>query len=122
VAARTRQRIPRRSVIGGSIVLAFSLLLLNFPYRLLSHDIDFDEVTWEGRSCHVLGARDDDRLIFCPSLPTPRNRVVRADALVPVHTPPIDLWEGASVEAKRKRSIFKFLLTPPTTAREGQLP
>jgi hypothetical protein len=44
------------AVVGGSIVLGFSLILLDFPYRLLAHDIDFDEVTWEGRSCHVLGA------------------------------------------------------------------
>lgn len=122
VAVRTRQRIPRRSVIGGSIVLALSLLLLNFPYRLLAHDIDFDEVAWEGRSCHVLGTRDEDRLIFCPSLSPPRNRVVRADVLAPMHSPAIDLWRGDIVEAKRQRSIFKFLLNPPTAVREGNGP
>jgi len=114
LAVRKRQRIPRRTAIGGAIVLTFAFLFLDFPYRLLSHDIDFDEVTWDERACHVLGARGDDRLIFCASLPTPRNRIVRADALVPhpVVTDPETEGPG-TVAAKRKRSIFKFLLNVP---------
>jgi serine/threonine protein kinase len=123
LAVRTRQRLPRHSVVGGSMVLAFSLILLDFPYRLLTHDIDFDEVTWEGRSCHVLGARDDERLIFCPSLPVPRSRVVRAGGLTPQEVAAVDWRQAGSVEAKRKKSIFKFLGTPPAApAREGLIP
>jgi hypothetical protein len=116
-AVRTQQKLPRRSVIGGSIVLGFSLLLLDFPYRLLTQDVFFDEVTWEGRSCHVLAARSDDRLIFCPSLAGPRNRIVPAAAVTPLHTPPIQWWEAGS-DAKRKRSIFKFLLLPAAATPE----
>jgi len=117
LAIRTRQRIPQRLVIGGGIVLGFSLVFLDFPYRLLTHDIDFDEVGWEQRSCHVLGERGDERLIFCGSLPVPRSRVVRADALVP-HPVPIDAANApaGSAAAKRKRSIFKFLLNNPVSS------
>jgi hypothetical protein len=111
LAIRTRQRIPHRTAVAGGIVLAFSLLFLDFPYRLLSHDIDFEEVSWENRSCHVLGSRGDERLIFCGSLPNTRSRVVRADAIVP-HPVTLDpaVDRPGSVSAKRKRSIFKFLL------------
>jgi hypothetical protein len=111
LAIRTRQRIPRRTAAAGGIVLAFSLLFLDFPYRLLAHDTDFEEVSWENRSCHVLGSRGDERLIFCASLPTPRSRVVRADALAP-HPSSADAPgdPAIGVPAKRKRSIFKFLL------------
>jgi Protein kinase domain len=114
LAIRTRQRIPRRLMIGGGIVLGFSLLFLDFPYRLMTHDIDFEEISWEQRSCHVLGARGDERLIFCGSLPVPRSRVVRADALTP-HPVPIEAASepAGSAAAKRKRSIFKFLLNNP---------
>jgi tRNA A-37 threonylcarbamoyl transferase component Bud32 len=122
MAVRTRQRVPRRAVVGGSIVLGFSLILLDFPYRLLAHDIDFDEVTWEGRSCHVLGARGDERLIFCPSLAVPRGRIVTADVLAPLQAGPVEWWKAGSVEAKRKKSIFKFLLNPPVNVREGLAP
>ena len=119
LAIRTKQRIPRRGLVGGSLVLAFSLILLDFPYRLLVHDIDFDEVTWDSRSCHVLGARGDERLIFCPSLAVPRSRVVRADVLAPQHSAPLEWWEAGSIDAKRKKSIFKFLLSSPPAPREG---
>jgi len=118
LAIRTRQRIPRRTGAAGGIVLAFSLLFLDFPYRLLAHDMDFEEVSWENRSCHVLGSRGDERLIFCGSLPVSRSRVVRADAIVPHPSSaeaPGDPTVG--VVAKRKRSIFKFLLN-----RESQPP
>ncbi|HEX8027482.1 MAG TPA: hypothetical protein VF491_03425, partial [Vicinamibacterales bacterium] len=113
---RTRQRIPQRTAIAGAIVLGFSLLLLDFPYRLLSHDIDFEEVSWNGRSCHVLASRGDERLIFCADLPVPRNRPVPASAVVP-HPGPAATSEDApgGVVAKRKRSIFKFLLNPQTS-------
>jgi hypothetical protein len=122
LAMRTRQRIPRRTASAGGIVLAFSLLFLDFPYRLLAHDIDFEEVVWENRSCHVLGSRGDERLIFCASLPIPRSRVVRADALVP-HPAAADVPgdEPGGAGAKRKRSIFKFLLNArePQPSRSG---
>lgn len=119
LAARTRQRIPRRSIVGGSIVAAVSLLLLDFPYRLLMHDINFDEVVWQGHTCHVLGKRGDERLLFCPSLGVPRNKKAPAAALTPVDKPRIGLMEEGP-ELERERSIFRFLLDPPASAREGR--
>jgi eukaryotic-like serine/threonine-protein kinase len=121
LAVRTHQRIPRRRIIGGSIVLAFSLLLLDFPYRLLTQDIFFEEVLWQERACHVLAERQNERLIFCPSLPVPRNQKVAADTLTPVLSPEVKATEeGAHV--KRRKSIFKFLLDPPAIAYEGRVP
>jgi hypothetical protein len=111
LAIRTRKQMPRRVAIAGAIVLAFSLILLDFPYRLLTHDIDFAEVSWNGRACHVFGERSDDRLIFCGSLPVPRSRIVKAETLI-AHPAPADEGQAlpGSVDAKKKRSIFKFML------------
>lgn len=75
LAIRTRQHIPRRALFGGAIVMTFLVLFLDFPYRLLYH-MQFDEVTWRGHSCHLLGTNGDDRLIFCPELPPPRANPV----------------------------------------------
>ncbi len=111
LAVRTRQPIPRRAALAGVAILASSLVLLDFPYRLLSHDIDFDQVTWNGRSCHLLGRRGDDRLIFCPDLPVPRTRAVPAGT---VGADPESVSDNEPIpgteQAKRRRSIFKFLL------------
>ena len=68
-----------------------------------------------------IGARNDERLIFCPSLPVPRNRTVPADSLNPIESPAITLREDGG-SAKRKRSIFKFLLNPQVAADEARTP
>ena len=107
-AVRTRQQIPRRSKIGGSIVVAFSLLLLDFPYRLFTQDVYFDEVTWGNATCHVLGARGDQRLLFCPSEGVPRNHTVPASDVTPLNKPKVGLTDEGP-EVKRKYSIFRFL-------------
>ena len=39
-------------------VLGFSLLLLNFPYRLLTQDVTFDEVAWEEHKALVETVRE----------------------------------------------------------------
>lgn len=111
LAIRTRRLVPRRTALAGVVILVLSLVLLDFPYRLLSHDIDFDQVKWSGRSCHLLGRRGDDRLIFCPDLPAPRTRAVPASTIV-ADPPPVGDNEPTpgTQEAKRKRSIFKFLI------------
>jgi len=113
LAYRTRQRIPFRVAAAGAAVLLFFLLLLDFPYRLLSHDIDFKEVSWSGNECHLLGERGDERLIFCATLPPPRNKTVKASEIV-VH-PDAALLAGLatkdeSLETKKKRSLFKNVL------------
>jgi protein kinase-like protein len=111
LAIRTRRPIPRHVAIGGGIVLAISLILLDFPYRLLTHDIDFHDVSWSGHTCQLLGQRGEDRLIFCPDFEPPRSRTVRSDSVVvdPASvSDPIVVWDVA--DAKRKRSVFRFLM------------
>jgi len=110
LALRKRQSMNRRVVVCGSGVVLLSLLLLDFPYRLLSHAGDFfAPVTWQGQHCYVLGTRGDDRLIFCPELPTPRNVVVRAAALTARSDAPQNSPGGESGAVVRKESIFTFL-------------
>ena len=120
LSVRTRHRVPRHSVIGGSIVLAFSLLLLDFPYLLLTQEVHLEAATWQGHSCRVLGDSGDERLIFCPSLPVPRNRRVPASSLTLFELPPVD-WKKEG-EPKCKRSIFKFLLKPGECPVEVRVP
>jgi hypothetical protein len=64
--------------------------------------------------CHLLGQRADERLIFCGELPPPRSRPVRADTIT-AHVEPDQDNEPAtgSLEAKKKKSIFKFILNKP---------
>lgn len=62
---------------GGVAVLILTALLLDFPYRLISWDQrNFEQATWRGRDCYVLGERGGDVLVFCPTLQAPRNRIV----------------------------------------------
>jgi serine/threonine protein kinase len=111
LAIRTRRPIPRHVAVAGAIVLAMSIILLDFPYKLLTHDIDFQDVRWSGHTCQLLAQRGEDRLIFCSDLPAPRSRTVRSDSLIVV-SEPLDpdkvVWD--IIDAKRKRSIFKFLM------------
>jgi len=80
LAARKREPINRGILAGGVAVLVLSLLLLDFPYRLLvTHQRDFESATWQGESCFILGERQAHLLLFCPNAAVPRNRIVRAD-------------------------------------------
>ena len=74
-AARRRQPINPLMRLGGAIVFALSLALLDLPYRAFSKNA-LETATWEGKHCYVLGERDQDLLMFCPELVTPRNRLV----------------------------------------------
>jgi Protein kinase domain len=65
---------------GGVAVLLLSLVLLDFPYRLLAQGKrSFEAVRWSGDSCFILGERQGHLLLFCPEAETPRNRIVRND-------------------------------------------
>ena len=80
LAARKREPINRIILAGGVAVLLLSLVLLDFPYRLLAKTKrDFEAVKWSGESCFVLGERQAHLLLFCPEAATPRNRIVRSD-------------------------------------------
>jgi hypothetical protein len=74
-ARRTGERINRGLAAGGLTVALFSVVLLNFPYRLFSQS-HFEAATWQGQGCYILGTRGDEWLLFCPEMPPPRNRIV----------------------------------------------
>jgi hypothetical protein len=77
-----RKGVPiRRTIMAGGIaVVALSLLLLDFPYRLLApHKREFEAVTLNADPCYIIGQREPHLLLFCPQADVPRNRIVRAD-------------------------------------------
>jgi tRNA A-37 threonylcarbamoyl transferase component Bud32 len=112
LARRRHHLLSRAITISGVAVLAFSLILLDLPYRLLTHDVDFQEVAWNGQSCHLFGSRGDQRLVFCPSL-FPRTYVVDASAVTASASPiGADALVLGEAEAKRLKSIFRFLRNP----------
>jgi hypothetical protein len=61
---------------GGAVVTGAAVVLLHFPYRLLYSSKGFEAVSWGKASCYVIGERDADRLLFCPEIDLPRNRIV----------------------------------------------
>jgi hypothetical protein len=80
LSLRKGEPINRSILAGGVAVVVLSLLLLDFPYRLLAaHKRNFEAATWSEDSCFILGERQAQVLLFCPDAPVPRNRIVRAD-------------------------------------------
>jgi hypothetical protein len=80
LAAKRREPLNRGLLAGGVAVVLLSVLLLDFPYRMLRPTADFEVAQWRGARCYVLGGRRDDVLLFCPRLEPPRNRVVSSRA------------------------------------------
>jgi len=74
-ALRTGEPLNRGVVAAGLAVTLLSLLLLDFPYRLLVHS-EFEAARWRGANCYLIGERGDDFLLFCPEGQSPRNRTV----------------------------------------------
>ncbi len=75
-----RQRRAGRPIAGPpiaatAIVIAMSLGLLVFPWRLVFH-AEFQEATLDGRPCFVTGENETDVLVHCPSAAPPRNTVL----------------------------------------------
>jgi hypothetical protein len=79
IAARRGQRVSAGMQAGAAGILLLTILLLDFPYRLL-YQAEFDAVQWRGQTCYLLGQRDAKYLLFCPGLEPPRNRVVEEGA------------------------------------------
>ena len=79
IASRRGQRVAAGMQAGAAGLLLLTILLLDFPYRLL-YQAEFETVEWRGEQCYELGERDADYLLFCPGLEPPRNRAVRKDA------------------------------------------
>jgi hypothetical protein len=76
---RTDGTLKNGVLLSGLAVLCLSLISLSLPYRLLVHP-DFVRTRWAGNDCYVIGERSDDLLLFCPTLASPRNRIIRKDA------------------------------------------
>lgn len=95
-----------RSMAGAGVHLASSfaligvvLVILAVPWRVI-REPEFREATWNGRPCFVLGSRDTELLMHCPSLPSPRNRVVSAsDPQLVVHDRVSDLFAAYARQA-----------------------
>jgi hypothetical protein len=77
LAIHKGEALGRGVVLGGASVLLLSLLLLDFPYRLIaSADArEFPAVQWDKANCFIIGEKQIDLLLFCPAEPPPRNRV-----------------------------------------------
>ncbi|MEO8521989.1 MAG: serine/threonine-protein kinase [Acidobacteriota bacterium] len=76
---RVLGRPGRRGGLAALVIVVLSALLMNeAPYRILWHSAA-PRGSYFGARCYVIGATPADRLLFCPGLPPPRNRIVRVD-------------------------------------------
>ena len=57
-------------------VFLLSLIYLSFPFRVIYQN-KFPVVSWQDNQCYAIGERQEDLLLFCPSLQPSRNRVVK---------------------------------------------
>jgi hypothetical protein len=48
------------------------------PYRLTVYS-QAERVLMNGQPCYLVGQRNEDALLFCPTQPAPWNRIVRLD-------------------------------------------
>ena len=62
--------------VAGIGATCFALVLLHFPYRLMYFTDQMVAVEWSGSRGYVIGERGDQDLLFCATLPPPRNRIV----------------------------------------------
>jgi hypothetical protein len=76
-AVRKGQTLHWGFIAGGVVATCVSVALLNFPYRMLYFNKSFEAVTWKSNHCYAIGDRGNDVLLFCPELPSPRNRIVK---------------------------------------------
>lgn len=70
--------------IAAGAVVTLTAVLISVPYRLLHHN-QFEMARVGGETCYVLGERGNERLVHCPLSPRPRNRIVRASFVEPLH-------------------------------------
>lgn len=81
----------RMLLAGAAAVALMTLLTLTVPYRVIYHP-DFDVVRWDGTECYLLGSRDAESLLFCPS------REQRLQLTSPIAgPPPVLLRHGENV-------------------------
>lgn len=76
-AAKRGQPLRPGLLAGAAGVAVLTLVLMDFPWRLTYRN-DFDAARWQQNDCYVLGRRQDETLLFCPTLLPPRNRIVKS--------------------------------------------
>jgi Protein kinase domain len=62
-----RATVPPFSVVAAASLMAMMLLLITVPDRLF-YKSTAPEVSYQGARCFVTGTRNDDNLLYCPSL------------------------------------------------------
>jgi|SoiMethySBSTD1v2_1073268.scaffolds.fasta_scaffold18669_6 hypothetical protein len=75
IARRRQEPLNRLLMAGGGAVTVIALLLLTFPYRMLSQNHTLEVALWRGSRCYVVGERGSDFRLFCPEL-DPRSQAV----------------------------------------------
>jgi hypothetical protein len=73
-----RQASVRKSpsLVLVFVGIAFSVVLLTFPYRLIWHNLALT-ATYNGARCYLLGEQQPTRaLLYCPDAPEPRVREI----------------------------------------------
>ena len=76
LARRRRDALHIAIAVGAGGVFLLSLIYLSFPFRVIYQN-KFDAVRWESADCYAIGDRQEELLLFCPSLQPPRNRVIK---------------------------------------------
>jgi hypothetical protein len=68
----------------GFGAMALCIVMLVVPYRIIWHN-EAQRVTYASETCYLVAQQTDKLLLYCPGVPTPRNRVVgRSDPAVGV--------------------------------------
>jgi hypothetical protein len=63
-------------MVAGAAVIAFLILLLVVPYRILYHSDRPRADLEDGTRCYELGVHEDQVLLYCPDLPPSRVKIV----------------------------------------------
>jgi hypothetical protein len=79
IAVRRHEPLNRLLVAGGGTLTVIALLLLTFPYRMLSQNRDLEVALWSGTRCYVVGERGSDLRLFCPERDPRSQAVSRTD-------------------------------------------
>jgi predicted Ser/Thr protein kinase len=78
IRARRFGQDARVVIAGGLALTLWSFLLMVAPYRLTVWS-EAERVLLNGQRCYLVGQRDEQGLLFCPTQPAPWNRIVRLD-------------------------------------------
>jgi hypothetical protein len=79
MAKRKHEALHWAVIAGAAAVIILALGSADFPFRVINPYNRFDAVKWHENSCYIIGEREDQLLLFCPTLGPSRNRVVHAD-------------------------------------------